>query len=204
MSISYRGVYLTPSTLDYHACRLSDISLYANHLYALFESSSYACPSNIALATRDEKISYEALSGKVNLCAAGFQALGAEQGDVIVFSIEKSIPLIVAMLAALKIGAKICVLPQTISALRLRAIQQVMPVAFVVNTSGVSPDNHCDVTGVYAFSPRTISYDQVMSLGLHGGSMTVNTHTFMTASQVVIHYNSEKGCIRLNSRKPIF
>ena len=190
MSISYRGVYLTPSTSDYQACRLSDISLYANHLYALFESSSYACPSNIALEISNEKISYEALSGKVNLCAAGFQALGAEQGDVIVFSLEKSVSLIVAMLAALKIGAKICVLPQTISALRLRAIQHAMPIAFLMNTSGLSL-GQCDVSD--AFVPRTVSYEQVMSAGLHGGSMTVDSHAFATAAQLIINYDSKKG-----------
>ncbi len=193
MSINYRGVYLTPSTSDYHACRLSDISLYANHLYALFESSSYACPSNIALEIANEKISYEALGGKVNLCAAGFQALGAEQGDVIVFSLEKSISLIVSLLAALKIGAKICVLPQTVSALRLRAIQQAVSVAFFVNASGISPDNHYDVTDIYAFSTRTISYEHVMSSGFHGGSITVAPFAFMTAAQLVINYDTEKG-----------
>ena len=188
MSISYRGVYLTPSTSDYHACRLSDASLYAHHLYALFESSSYACPSSIALEVAGEKISYEALSGKVNLCAAGFQAIGAEQGDVIVFSLAKSQALIVGLLAAFKIGAKICVLPEEISALRLRAIQHAMPIDFLVNVSGVAPYIQHDTVSL----PRAISYEQLMMAGVQGGSMTVDAHAFMTSAQLIIRYNAVK------------
>lgn len=193
MSISYRGVYLTPATSDYHACRLSDVSLYARHLYALFESSSYACPSSIALEMGAEKISYETLSGKVNLCAAGLQAMGAEPGDVIVFSMEKSIALIVGLLAGLKIGVKICVLPNAVSALRLRAIQQAMPIAFLVNASGISPDTQSGSSDVYTASPRTISYDYLMASGLHSGYMTVGAQAFRAAAQLVINYDPVRG-----------
>lgn len=188
MSINYRGVSLTSATSDYHACRLSDVSLYANNLYALFESSSYACPSCIALEVAGEKVSYEALSGKINLCAAGFRAIGAEQGDVIVFSLKKSLALIVALLAAFKIGAKVCVLPQEISALRLRAIQHAMPVDFFINAAGIAPYIQHDIVSL----PRTISYDQLMMIGVQGGSMTVDMHAFMTSAQLVIHYEVVK------------
>lgn len=193
MSISYRGVYLTPSTYDYQACRLSDISFYATHLYALFESSFYACPSNIALELANEKVSYEALASKVNLCAAGFQTLGVEQGDVIVFSMEKSVSLIVGMLAALKIGAKICVLPPVVSALRLRAIQQLVPVTFFINDLGEFPDYNDEVTGMYLAPFRSVSYNSLISEGLRGGSMTVPSNAFMTAAQLMLHCDDERG-----------
>ncbi|MES2203629.1 MAG: AMP-binding protein [Pseudomonadota bacterium] len=188
MSISYRGVYLTPSTSDYHACRLSDVSFYANHLYALFESSSYTCPSNIALQIDDEKISYEVLSGKINLCAAGFHALGVEQGDVIVFSLKKSLALIIGLMAAFKIGAKVCVLPEKVSSLRLRAIQQAMPIDFLINASGVAPYIQHD----NIFLPRTFAYEQIMMAGVQVGSINVDTHVFMTSAQLVIHYDAVK------------
>ncbi len=193
MSISYRSVYLTPSTSDFRTCRLGDVSLYATDLYALFEATSYARPSQIALEVAGEEVTYEALSGRINLCAAGLQALGAEQSDVIVFSMEKSISLIIAVLAALKIGAKICVLPSNLSALRLRAIQQSMSVAFHINSSGVSLDIQHDATDYYTSSVRTVSYEQVAAAGVHSGSATINRHAVMTAAQLLVSYNAEKG-----------
>lgn len=194
---------LAQSSLRGRPCQSSNTAPSVTNLYALFRTAVTIRPSAVAIEMSGSAITYEALHDKVNCCAAGFLALGVEPGDVIVFSMEKSLSLITGLLAAIKIGAKICILPETISALRLRAICLAMPVAVFVSAAGTLPGAENDLRRVIAFSIVFTSFEQLMLLGRSGSSSSRQYLSAKTA-QIVISYHEAKGIFPIEFEQSAF
>ncbi len=185
MSIDHRSsVYLTKPTSEFRICRTEDILLYATHLYAFLDSAAYASPGRVALEIGSASITYEALVAKVNLCASSYMSLGIEPGDTIVFSMSHSLALVVSMLAALKVGAKLCVLPENISVLRLRAIQYSTPIALLVYryTQTIELD-------VRTFHVQSISYQGLMERSVYSNATAFYPHAHISAGQIIMAYD---------------
>jgi len=74
-------------------------------VHELFEAQAAKSPDAIALASRDAEISYRDLNHNANLLAARLEEAGASSGAVVGLCLDRSIELIVGLLAILKTGA---------------------------------------------------------------------------------------------------
>ncbi|MDG1293374.1 MAG: LLM class flavin-dependent oxidoreductase, partial [Pseudomonadales bacterium] len=74
-------------------------------LHQLFERQAQIRPQSTALTFRDQSISYAELNNQVNRLALTLQALGAKPDQLIGLFIERSIDMVVGLLAILKSGA---------------------------------------------------------------------------------------------------
>ncbi|HAB56142.1 MAG TPA: hypothetical protein DCE61_07250, partial [Cellvibrionales bacterium] len=74
-------------------------------LHQLFERQAQLRPQSEALAFRDQSMSYAELNNKANRLALTLQALGAKPDQLIGLFIERSIEMVVGLLAILKSGA---------------------------------------------------------------------------------------------------
>lgn len=189
MAISYHSVYKTQSITSFQVCRTDDISLYAVHLYDFFESAAFASPSRIALETAHQKITYEALNAKIAACASGLITMGVEPGDFLLFSMKNSLELIVCVLAAFKLGARFCILPEDISALRLQIIQGSLSFALLVhNKAKASEFDMCH------FHVRSVSYQEIVENGVYSiGAEDVYMNSSASATQIMVSYDEQRG-----------
>lgn len=71
----------------------------------LFEEQVEKTPDNIAVVFKDEKLTYRELNEKANSLARELQKNGIQQEDIVAVFMNKSIEMIVAILAILKNGA---------------------------------------------------------------------------------------------------
>lgn len=71
----------------------------------LFEAQADATPAKTALVFGDAKLSYSELEARANAWAAALRARGVEPGGTVGVCMERSIELVVALLAILKAGA---------------------------------------------------------------------------------------------------
>ena len=74
-------------------------------IHQLFERQAQLSPQSIALVFRDQSISYADLNSKADRLAFRLQALGAKPDNLIGLFIERSIDMVVGLLAILKSGA---------------------------------------------------------------------------------------------------
>ncbi len=197
--ITHCSVYSTQHAAEFQVCRTDDLSLYAAHVYAFLESATHACPTRAALEIDGLKITYEELSSKIGICASCFMTLGIEPGDVVLFSMSCSSSLIIALLAALRLGAKICLLPENISVLRLRAIQKSLSIALLVHDE--TPNVGLDVCG---FHVQSVTYSALISRSVSSCAADIYPSAFLSAAQVLISYDSNKGFYPLEFSQSVF
>jgi surfactin family lipopeptide synthetase A len=74
-------------------------------LHQLFEAQAERTPQAIAVWGRDEHISYQDLNSRANQLAHYLQSLGAGAEDLVAVCLERSVSMVVALLAVLKAGA---------------------------------------------------------------------------------------------------
>jgi amino acid adenylation domain-containing protein len=74
-------------------------------VHEVFEAQVAKSPAAIALASGDAEMSYRELNHKANLLAARLEEAGASSGAVVGLCLERSMELIVGLLAILKTGA---------------------------------------------------------------------------------------------------
>jgi natural product biosynthesis luciferase-like monooxygenase protein len=74
-------------------------------MHQLIETQVAKCPDAIALAFRDQKISYRQLNEQANALALNLQSLGAGPDKLVGIFIARSIEMVVALLAVHKAGA---------------------------------------------------------------------------------------------------
>ncbi|GAW19803.1 hypothetical protein ANO14919_092940 [Xylariales sp. No.14919] len=82
-----------------------DASLLGNRLDQLFEKVVNRFPDNIALIHDGIELSFKELNASANTLARGLANRGLQYGDVVGLAVSRSIDLVVAMLAVLKLGA---------------------------------------------------------------------------------------------------
>ncbi len=74
-------------------------------LHQIISEQAQATPTKIAITFGDKKISYQQLNQKANQLAGILMANGVQIGDNVGFSIERSIEMVIALLAIMKTGA---------------------------------------------------------------------------------------------------
>jgi amino acid adenylation domain-containing protein/thioester reductase-like protein len=82
-----------------------DTSLLGQTLNRLFEVIVEEYPANIAVAHGDAHVTYQQLNERANLFARGLAHHNVQQGDLVGLAVERSIDLVVAIVAILKLGA---------------------------------------------------------------------------------------------------
>ncbi len=70
----------------------------------LFETQVTQCPEKIAIRFKDENISYKTLNKKANQLARLLRAQGVKNNDIVALFVERSLDVVVGMLAILKSG----------------------------------------------------------------------------------------------------
>ncbi|MEM8806031.1 MAG: amino acid adenylation domain-containing protein, partial [Cyanobacteria bacterium P01_G01_bin.38] len=73
-------------------------------LHELIETQVAATPDAIALQFQDQQLSYSTLNRRVNQCARYLRALGVRPGTLVGVFMERSLDLVIALLAVLKAG----------------------------------------------------------------------------------------------------
>ncbi|WDQ32174.1 amino acid adenylation domain-containing protein [Paenibacillus marchantiae] len=97
-------------------------------IHELFEKKVEENPNKIAVVCEDLSISYIVLNQRANKLASGLTKLGIEAGSIVGISMERSIDMVISMLAILKIGAAYLPLDKDYPIDRL---------SFMINDSGV-------------------------------------------------------------------
>ena len=82
-----------------------DISLIGNRLDQLFEEVVDTFPNNTALIHNDTEVSYTELNAAANILARSLAGRGVGRGDLVGLSVDRSIDLVVVIIAVLKLGA---------------------------------------------------------------------------------------------------
>ncbi|KAI0515270.1 polyketide synthase [Xylaria bambusicola] len=98
------------SEQDYHTLvndfnATDDISLIGNRLDQLFENVVNTFPDNTALIHNDAEVSYSELNAAANILARSLAGRGVGCGDLVGLSVDRSIDLVVVIVAVLKLGA---------------------------------------------------------------------------------------------------
>ena len=83
----------------------------AEYTFTRFEQACAKYPDHTAIIFLGEKFSYRGLKDMVDRFATGLAGLGIKQGDRIVIYLSNSVQLVIAFLAAQKIGAPLCSFP---------------------------------------------------------------------------------------------
>ena len=74
-------------------------------MHGLFEVQVGKTPDNIAAVFEDTQLTYRELNIKANQLAHYLQSCGASPGNLIAVCMERSLDLIVSLLAIIKVGA---------------------------------------------------------------------------------------------------
>lgn len=82
-----------------------DPALLGNRLDQLFEAIVQEHPYNVALVHDDTQVSYQELNASANRLARSLAWRDVRHGDLVGLSVERSVDLVVAMFAVLKLGA---------------------------------------------------------------------------------------------------
>jgi len=75
------------------------------NIHSFFEEAAQKHPNRIAVEFGNESVTYRELNDSANMLAAVIQKSNVEVGDVVVVSVERSINMMIAILAVLKSGA---------------------------------------------------------------------------------------------------
>ena len=78
-------------------------------VHELFEEQAAARPASVAVISNSESLTYQELNEQANQLARYLEQRGVGLGSVVGIALERSIPMVVAMVAVLKTGA--CYLP---------------------------------------------------------------------------------------------
>ncbi len=114
----------------------------------LFEQQAIDTPDAVALVFGDRQLTYDELNRRANQLARALQTRGARPEARVALLFERSIDLIIAMLATLKAGAAYVPLDPSHPVERLRRVCEDARAAMVVTTSGQPHDwapTHADV-----------------------------------------------------------
>ncbi|MFF3175501.1 amino acid adenylation domain-containing protein [Streptomyces sp. NPDC057900] len=108
--------------------------------HELFEEQADLTPGATALIHGDERIGYAELDARADRLAGLLTARGVRSGDTVGVYLDRSVPLVVAVLGILKAGAGYVVLDPGFPAERLRVMAEDARAALVVSAGGAAFD----------------------------------------------------------------
>lgn len=83
----------------------NNLAMPANSLHGRFEQQTLRWPQRIALAYRDQELTYEQLNARANAQARQLRAAGVSPGDLVGLMLPRGLDMVVQLLAILKAGA---------------------------------------------------------------------------------------------------
>ncbi|MGH9614443.1 MAG: non-ribosomal peptide synthetase, partial [Bryobacteraceae bacterium] len=105
-------------------------------VHELFSQQAALTPDAIAVIDKDQAISYRELNRRANQLAHYLRSLGVRPGSAIGISLDRSIPMVVAMIASLKAGACYLQLDAGYPGERLRfMIEDAHPAVLITDSS---------------------------------------------------------------------
>lgn len=107
-------------------------------LHKIFEARARQVPNKIAVSYKDEQISYEELNCRANQLAHQLQSLGVGVNVLVGLCINRSIEMIVGILAILKAGGAYVPIDPNYPSNRIRLLVEDSAVAVVVSVSDVA------------------------------------------------------------------
>lgn len=107
-------------------------------LHEIFEARASHVPKKIAVSYKDEQISYEELNCRANQLAHQLQSLGVGVNVLVGLCINRSIEMIVGILAILKAGGAYVPIDPNYPSNRIRLLLEDSAVAVVVSASDVA------------------------------------------------------------------
>jgi non-ribosomal peptide synthetase component F len=87
-----------------HGGQSSNENIYTKTVQQLFEEQVLKYPSNIALVFEDRKLTYKELNEKSNQLAHYLKTLGVGPEIIVGLCLERSLEIVIAILAVLKAG----------------------------------------------------------------------------------------------------
>ncbi|MHA3735874.1 amino acid adenylation domain-containing protein [Pseudomonas sp. Eth.TT006] len=130
---------VTDSAWQRFGCGPKAVPAFSQIHYAI-EAQALHMPRGIAAHCRGETITYGELNRQANRLAAHLLERGVVAGDHVALFVERSIPMLVGMLATLKIGA--AYIPQHVTITPTQQLQHIMNVArtrIVLTLSALAP-----------------------------------------------------------------
>ncbi len=135
-------------------------------IHRAIEERAAAHPQNLAACFQGQTLTYGELNRQANRLATALKAHGVVPGDHVALFVERSIPMLVGMLAALKVGA--AYIPQHVGitpATQLRHIMEVASTRVVLTLSTLAPaipltaGQQCIHLDAFIDSPGSIADD---------------------------------------------
>jgi non-ribosomal peptide synthetase component F len=122
-------------------------------IHELFEEEVLHCPQTIALVHADRHLTYAQLNAKANQLARYLSNQGIEPDEVVGICVERSIEMVIGLLAILKAGAAYTPLDPDISPTWLAQIVRRAKPRFVISQQelmALLPDSTADVIELHA------------------------------------------------------
>ncbi|NMF64061.1 hypothetical protein DP113_29525 [Brasilonema octagenarum UFV-E1] len=118
---------------------MSESAVFSNKcLHEIFEARARQAPNKIAVSYKDEQISYEELNCRANQLAHQLQSLGVGADVLVGLCTDRSIEMIVGILAILKAGGAYVPIDPNYPSNRIRLLLEDSAVAVVVSVSSVA------------------------------------------------------------------
>ncbi|MBW4510724.1 MAG: amino acid adenylation domain-containing protein [Scytonematopsis contorta HA4267-MV1] len=118
---------------------ISEPAMFSNKcLHEIFEENARRLPNKIAVSYKDEEISYEELNRRANQLAHHLQSLGVGANTLVGLCINRSIEMIVGILAILKAGGAYVPIDPNYPSNRIRLLLEDSAVTVVVSVSDVA------------------------------------------------------------------
>lgn len=131
-------------------------------VHQLFERAAQLHGSNVALLCADAQLSYEQLNADANRLAGVLQTKGVKRGDLVGVCLDRSIDLVVALLAVLKTGAAYVPVDPAFPAERVRKmLDDANPVLLITPLGVPGP-------AFAAWSDRCLAIDEARSASAGG------------------------------------
>ena len=125
----------------------ADHALLGHCLHRLYEQTAEAHAGHVALACADTTLTYEQLNAQANRLARMLVHEGVRRGDLIGVALDRSIDLVVALLAVMKTGAAYVPIDTTFPAERIRQVIESADPKLIV-TPAAPPENLAAWTGL--------------------------------------------------------
>jgi len=128
----------------------------AVHLHRLIESQVARTPEAVALSYEDETLSYAALNSRANRLARRLLTLGAGPDVPIALCVERSLEMVVGLLAVLKAGAAYVPLDPELPAERLSLLLNDLSTPVVLTQAHIADRLSGELWGVGPTCPPTV------------------------------------------------
>ncbi|MEU0807689.1 amino acid adenylation domain-containing protein, partial [Streptomyces sp. NPDC005970] len=108
-------------------------------LHELFEAQTRSTPDSVALVHRSDTLSYAELNRRANRLARHLTRSGVRPGTVVGIHLERSLEMVVALLAVLKAGGVYTLLDPGFPEARLRTALTASEAALLISRAGLPP-----------------------------------------------------------------